>query len=90
MKSTKKRPNFRPKKGRPRESIILLQNKCTDRPQRMAYAPMNGPPINSRETLAESKNLLIDVLDTYRKVICPFYNHDPKTNGWGGILRSMI
>ena len=62
----------------------------TDRPQRMAYAPMNGPPMNSMETQAESKNLLIDVLDTYRKVICPSYNHDPKTNGWGGILRSMI
>ena len=62
----------------------------TDRPQRMAYAPMNGPPINSREKQAESKNLLIDVLDTYMKVICPSYKHDPKTNGWGGILRSMI
>ena len=56
----------------------------------MAYAPMNGPPMNSMETQAESKNILIDVLDTYRKVICPSYNHDPKTNGWGGILRSMI
>ena len=69
---------------------MLASSGATDRPQRMAYTPMNGPPMNSMETQAESKNLLIDVLDTYRKVICPSYNHDTKTNGWGGILRSMI
>ena len=46
------------------------------------------PPNDFSREEPESKSLLIDVVDTYIKLICPPYQHDPKPNGWGGIWKT--
>ena len=48
----------------------------------------NGPPEYFNREEAESKSLLIDVVESYMKFICPHYNHHPKPNGWGVIWKT--
>ena len=67
---------------------VQQYSEYTVAPSWLTYAPKNEPPPYLDSEEAECKSLLIDVVDTWMKLICPPYNHDPKPNGWEGIWKT--